>query len=1505
MKKLCLGLVSVAALLLLSVSSLPAEDGFKSIFDGKSLDGWEGKPEFWSVQDGAITGITTPENPTKANTFIIWKQGTVDDFELKLQYRIVDGNSGIQYRSTDLGDYVVKGYQADFEAGTTYSGINYEERGRGILAKRGKKVVAKDGKGPYEKTETFADTDELQSKIKQEDWNEYHIIAKGNHLIHKINGNVTCEVIDEGKKDSRRSGILALQLHQGPPMKVQFKDIQLKRLKLEDKKKVVFVPGKPSHGYGSHEHLAGCRLLMLALTENMSENFEAAIYEGGWPSDPTAFDNADAVVVYGDGGGRHLLNDHLEEFDKLMKKGVGLAQIHYAVETPKDIAGDEFLDWMGGYFEAWWSVNPHWEADFKSLPDHPITRGVKPFAINDEWYYNMRFRENMENVTPILTAVPPESTLSRPDGAHSGNPHVRAMKGQPQHVAWAATRPDGGRGFGFTGGHFHNNWANEDFRTVVLNAICWVSQVEVPEDGVSSETLSQDDLEGLIPRPKPKPKKKVSQKAKSKPTVQLAMAAISERDPEQAVAGLDVFPGLQATLVASEPDLKSLTNIDIDHRGRIWVCDVMNYRRNNGSRPEGDRILILEDTNGDGVADKTKTYFQGHDVDTAMGICVLGNRVIVSATPNIIVFTDEDGDDKPDKKEFLFTKTGQPQHDHSAHSFLFGPDGKLYWNVGNTGKAVYDAEGKMVVDLAGNQVVDNGKPYFGGMPFRCNLDGSEFEVLGHNFRNNYETTVDSFGTLWQSDNDDDGNRAVRINYVMQYGNYGYRDQMTGAGWRDSRTNMEQEIPLRHWHLNDPGVVPNLLQTGAGSPTGICVYEGDLLPEIFRNQVIHCDAGPNVVRAYPVQKDGAGYSAKMVDVLVGARDNWFRPADICVAPDGSLFVSDWYDPGVGGHHQRDLDRGRLFRVAPTGSKYNVPKFDFDSIEGCIEALKNPNLSVRYMAWTNLHAQGQKAESVLRSAYDQTSNDRFKARLLWLLGKIDGQGEKYVFLALQDKNPNIRITGLRLAQQLKMSAVDVVTKVVKDSSPQVRRSAAIALRFDGSPEASELWAKLASQHDGKDRWYLEALGIGADRFWDDRIAAYLKSHPKDDKAARDIIWRSRAQETPIYLYHLLVSDSTPDEELVRYFRAMDFQPNQTDVHQAATKLAFGNVRQGDTQRTIIFEALQRLDKNQISNSPELTAELNEALGKIKGTSQYVELVGQFQLDSHYPELLSLAIADPNSGLGVAAADTLARKGQQKLIFATLKKVSPAEQTALMEAVANGSSGQALSMMRRIVNQREFDAALKRIAIKGMARNKNTAKELLELTKAGKLSDDLKQAAAAPLSIAVWDDVREAAKKLFPTPPSKDNKPLPPLDALVKMRGDVQNGAKLFATTATCNKCHIVRKQGKEVGPDLSEIGSKLSREAMFESILYPSAGISHNYENYAVLLENGTAVTGLKTSESDQAITIVTSEGVNKVIPQEEVEEIRKLPISIMPNDLQKLMTVQELADVVEYMTTLKK
>jgi type 1 glutamine amidotransferase len=266
-----------------------------------------------------------------------------------------------------------------------------------------------------------------------------------------------------------------------------------------DKTKIVFVAGKMSHGPGEHEHRAGCMLLAKCLNENVP-GVEAVVTTDGWPADNSIFDGAATVVVYADGGPGHPLIPQLNYFQTLVDKGVGLACIHYGVEVPKGKAGDKFLEWIGGYFEPFWSVNPHWKANYEKLPEHPIARGVPPFAIQDEWYYHMRFPEDMNGVTPILTALPPDSTLSRPDGPHSGNPAVREAiaKGELQHMAWAFQRPNGGRGFGFTGGHFHRNWKDDHFRKLVLNAILWTAKVEVPEGGVHSPTPTDEEMKANL-----------------------------------------------------------------------------------------------------------------------------------------------------------------------------------------------------------------------------------------------------------------------------------------------------------------------------------------------------------------------------------------------------------------------------------------------------------------------------------------------------------------------------------------------------------------------------------------------------------------------------------------------------------------------------------------------------------------------------------------------------------------------------------------------------------------------------------------------------------------------------------------------------------------------------------------------------------------------------------------------------------------------------------------------
>jgi hypothetical protein len=206
-----------------------ADDAPRSLFNGKDLTGWDGDPKFWSVKDGALTGQTTPENPTKGNTFLIWKGGTLKDFELRVKFRLLGNNSGVQYRSKDLGNWAVSGYQGDIDAENRYTGMLYEERGRGFVARVGEKVtVPPDGK-PV-KTGSVGDPEAIRAAIRKDDWNEFVITARGNHLTHAINGKLTAEAVDDDPKGRSLEGILAFQLHAGPPMTVQFKDIVLKVL---------------------------------------------------------------------------------------------------------------------------------------------------------------------------------------------------------------------------------------------------------------------------------------------------------------------------------------------------------------------------------------------------------------------------------------------------------------------------------------------------------------------------------------------------------------------------------------------------------------------------------------------------------------------------------------------------------------------------------------------------------------------------------------------------------------------------------------------------------------------------------------------------------------------------------------------------------------------------------------------------------------------------------------------------------------------------------------------------------------------------------------------------------------------------------------------------------------------------------------------------------------------------------------------------------------------------
>jgi type 1 glutamine amidotransferase len=259
--------------------------------------------------------------------------------------------------------------------------------------------------------------------------------------------------------------------------------------------KLVLIAGKPSHPPGQHEFRAGALLLQKCLAG--VPGLQVNVYTNGWPDTDSAFDGAKAVVIYSDGGGGHpaIQGVHAALLQGLIEKGVGFGVMHYACEVPKDKGGPEFLRWVGGYYEDRYSCNPMWSPDYRAFPEHPVTRGLKPFTIRDEWYFNLRWRPEMKGITPILVAKPSDGVRDGPYVWPAGPyPHIQANKGRDEVMMWVANGPAGGRAFGFTGGHFHQNWGDENFRKIVLNALLWVAGVEVPADGVAS-TVTAGELQ--------------------------------------------------------------------------------------------------------------------------------------------------------------------------------------------------------------------------------------------------------------------------------------------------------------------------------------------------------------------------------------------------------------------------------------------------------------------------------------------------------------------------------------------------------------------------------------------------------------------------------------------------------------------------------------------------------------------------------------------------------------------------------------------------------------------------------------------------------------------------------------------------------------------------------------------------------------------------------------------------------------------------------------------------
>ncbi len=1048
-------------------------------------------------------------------------------------------------------------------------------------------------------------------------------------------------------------------------------------------------------------------------------------------------------------------------------------------------------------------------------------------------------------------------------------------------------------------------------------------------------------------------------------------SAVAQVSPEESLKLLQAADGLEVSLWASEPMVNNPTALDIDSRGRVWIAEGLNYRvtvkqhETLRRAKDADRIKILVDTDGDGRADKVRV-FADNIFPVPLGLAVeeiwkdgryRGARVYVGNSPDLLVLEDTDGDDRADRRYSLLTGFHGVDSDHGLHGMTFGPDGKLYFTVGDARYGSDKVQGREptfdVTDKLGRRV---SASQF-GTTLRVNRDGTHFEVLAYGQRNNYETSVDSYGNVFSSDNDDDGNRGCRTIWVMEGGQYGYQDP---------RSN-------RHWAEELPGIIPKIVGTGNGAPAGLTVYEGDALPEEYFHSILQTDSGTRQLNVHPLSRHGAGFRSDY-EVLLKSEDSWFRPVDVSVAPDGSIFVCDWYDAGVGGNAFADQTTGRIYRIS--AKKMDVAaqrgQAKFGSIAELILALRSPNGATRFAARESLLLRGGESRSALQDLF-RNGRPFERARALFVLAELPDTGHDDVVRALADSDPRIRETALQIlardatresvlepesqrnVQPPAVSVLEEILPLVDDRDAGVRRALIMSLRNVSTERAGGALKTLAASWDGRDRYYLEAIRSALK----DRSSEFLQScfDQWSDQAIGDG-WDDASVAIPPY-FPVTTNDAflRPDDQLsgsnvaskvigmawvlerpeglvaLRRILAV----NESRFIEQAADLAISRIEDARAGELLIEryiaagddrgrqrELLKRIGIGiagpweSLRNAESLSGVLDSALDQQSLRVEAIRTIARSQARGYDARLLVMAGDESEDRFARAAAieslGKLRHPGVRELASSLVDQAKdrsrggPLPLAALVALSDLGSdNADVQEFLSGVIVDSSYPLDLRRRALQIVVASSAGVERMLSLHGNEKFPVELLSELSFQLHNHADRQVRRQAATALPLPKSGSGKPLPDAQSVLALGSDKERGRAIFHQhkEAICSRCHRVQGEGSWVGPDLSSIGTKYGKKELMYHILNPSGAINYNYVSQTVLLDDGRVMNGLIMDRNDTSITLKTASGERLEIPLDEIERQRAQDVSLMPADLVANLTEQNLADLLEYLSTLRQ